>query len=155
MTAICERVDSDVHPLAELASSPEFCPIEAGLLFKLADNECSHGRLPGDRTRPCGCWPQEGPVGPPPAITKEDAMELATPIAPSADSEAPFGRFKNGKPRKASPSRPTSRPTQPVVTNEDARELSRKASIRRDLEGIRGEIQEELDAVTKAIEALS
>lgn len=23
----------------------------------LADNECKHGRLPGDRTDPCGCWP--------------------------------------------------------------------------------------------------
>lgn len=25
----------------------------------LADNECRHGRLPGDRTPSCGCWPQE------------------------------------------------------------------------------------------------
>lgn len=32
------------------------CPIEAGLLLRLADNECEHGRLPGDRTEPCGCW---------------------------------------------------------------------------------------------------
>ena len=32
------------------------CPIEAGLLLKLADNECPHGRLPGDRSEPCGCW---------------------------------------------------------------------------------------------------
>jgi hypothetical protein len=36
------------------------CPIEAGLLGRLADNECHHGRLPFDRTPPCGCWPQEG-----------------------------------------------------------------------------------------------
>ena len=35
------------------------CPIEAGLLGRLADNECAHGRLPGDRTAKCGCWPQE------------------------------------------------------------------------------------------------
>ena len=32
------------------------CPIEAGLMLKLADNECEHGRLPGDRTEPCGCF---------------------------------------------------------------------------------------------------
>lgn len=25
----------------------------------LADFECSHGRLPHDRTPVCGCWPQE------------------------------------------------------------------------------------------------
>ena len=36
------------------------CPVEAGLLGALADNECRHGRLPFDRTAACGCWPQEG-----------------------------------------------------------------------------------------------
>lgn len=36
------------------------CPIEAGVIGKLADNECRHGRLPGDSTEPCGCWPGEG-----------------------------------------------------------------------------------------------
>src|SRR5579864_4644313 len=36
------------------------CPIEAGMLGKLADHECGHGRLPGDQTAACGCWPQEG-----------------------------------------------------------------------------------------------
>lgn len=35
------------------------CPIEAGVLGRLADHECPHGRLPGDRTPKCGCWPQE------------------------------------------------------------------------------------------------
>ena len=35
------------------------CPIEAGLLGNLADHECRHGRLPGDGTPPCGCWPEE------------------------------------------------------------------------------------------------
>ena len=35
------------------------CPIEAGLLGRLADHECAHGRLPGDPTPKCGCWPQE------------------------------------------------------------------------------------------------
>lgn len=28
----------------------------------LADNECEHGRLSGDRTPPCGCWGPETPV---------------------------------------------------------------------------------------------
>jgi hypothetical protein len=36
------------------------CPIEAGVLGRLADHECRHGRLPFDRTRVCGCWPEEG-----------------------------------------------------------------------------------------------
>jgi hypothetical protein len=36
------------------------CPIEAGVLGRLADHECRHGRLRGDRTPPCGCWPEEG-----------------------------------------------------------------------------------------------
>ena len=36
------------------------CPIEAGVLGRLADHECGHGRLPFDRTPACGCWPQEG-----------------------------------------------------------------------------------------------
>jgi len=35
------------------------CPIEAGVLGRLADHECAHGCLPGDRTPKCGCWPQE------------------------------------------------------------------------------------------------
>jgi hypothetical protein len=35
------------------------CPIEAGVAGRLADHECRCGRLPFDRTPPCGCWPQE------------------------------------------------------------------------------------------------
>jgi hypothetical protein len=35
------------------------CPIEAGVAGRLADHECHCGRLPFDRTPPCGCWPQE------------------------------------------------------------------------------------------------
>ena len=38
------------------------CPIEAGILGRLADHECRHGRLPYDRPPPCGCWPEEGAV---------------------------------------------------------------------------------------------
>jgi hypothetical protein len=36
------------------------CPIEAGVLGRLADHECRHGRLPLDRTPACGCWAEEG-----------------------------------------------------------------------------------------------
>lgn len=35
------------------------CPIECGTFGRLADNECRHGRLDGDRSTPCGCWPSE------------------------------------------------------------------------------------------------
>jgi hypothetical protein len=38
------------------------CPIEVGVLGRLADHECRHGRLPLDRTPACGCWPQDGAV---------------------------------------------------------------------------------------------
>jgi hypothetical protein len=47
---------------AAMAECGGRCPIEAGVLGRLADHECRHGRLPGDRTAPCGCWPQEGAV---------------------------------------------------------------------------------------------
>lgn len=36
-----------------------WCPIEAGVLGRLADHECKHGRLRFDRTPACGCWPGE------------------------------------------------------------------------------------------------
>jgi hypothetical protein len=49
------------------------CPIEAGLLGRLADHECPHGRLAFDRTPSCGCWPQEG------------AAVLALPVRPTED----------------------------------------------------------------------
>ncbi len=45
---------------AAMAGCGGRCPIEAGVLGRLADHECRHGRLPFDRTAACGCWPQEG-----------------------------------------------------------------------------------------------
>ena len=50
------------------------CPIEAGVLGRLADHECPHGRLPGDRTPNCGCWPQE----PASVIPLRDATPITT-----------------------------------------------------------------------------
>ena len=47
---------------AAMAECGGRCPIEAGVLGRLADHECRHSRLPGDRTAPCGCWPEEGAV---------------------------------------------------------------------------------------------
>ena len=58
------------------------CPIEAGLLGRLADHECAHGRLPGDRTPKCGCWAQE-----------------AAPVIALRDS-APIGNAAAGAPRR-------------------------------------------------------
>jgi hypothetical protein len=45
---------------AALACCGGRCPVEAGVLGRLADHECRHGRLAFDRTPPCGCWPAEG-----------------------------------------------------------------------------------------------
>jgi hypothetical protein len=45
---------------ATMAQCGGRCPIEAGVLGRLADHECRHGRLPFDRTAARGCWPQEG-----------------------------------------------------------------------------------------------
>jgi hypothetical protein len=47
---------------AAMAKCGGRCPIEAGLLGRLADRECRHGRLPFDRTASCGCWPDEGAI---------------------------------------------------------------------------------------------
>ncbi|MTD47173.1 hypothetical protein GKE82_23510 [Conexibacter sp. W3-3-2] len=51
------------------------CPIESGHLLKLADNECRHGRLPYDRSAPCGCFPEEGAT----------IHALPAPAQPAAD----------------------------------------------------------------------
>ena len=45
---------------AAMAACGGRCPIEAGVLGRLADHECRHGRLPFDRTSACGCWTGEG-----------------------------------------------------------------------------------------------
>ena len=53
------------------------CPIEAGLILRLVDNECPHERLPFDASPPCGCFPQEGGV----------VVELPTRTIIAADAE--------------------------------------------------------------------
>jgi hypothetical protein len=52
------------------------CPVEAGLIGRLADHECRHGRLPFDRTAACGCWAEEGAT----------VLELRRPHPRSASS---------------------------------------------------------------------
>lgn len=127
--------------LSEMIAFPSYCPIEAGIVGNLADNECAHGRLPTDTTPPCGCWPQEAPQ-PAPAICQAEADYLATPVVRKEqemdremDPEAPHGRKRDGTPR-AKPGRKTARARQarPAVS---APEADRLAGVR---EGIRKEI---------------
>jgi hypothetical protein len=40
----------------ELHAQIRQCPIEAGFMFALADNECPHGNLPSDKRIECTCW---------------------------------------------------------------------------------------------------
>lgn len=63
------------------------CPIETGFIGKLADNECAHHRLPGDRTSPCGCWPNY------------ETQEIAV-TETDAPTDAPYGLKDDGTPRK-------------------------------------------------------
>lgn len=102
------------------------CPIEAGFIGRLVDNECRHERLPFDPDPPCGCFPEEEqkpfrsapalqsyPISDKgrtlaataPAITTEEAhallpTEVATGPTAVADPEAPYGRKADGTPRK-------------------------------------------------------
>jgi hypothetical protein len=57
------RLDKECEQL-ELAMDVTYCQarwaydaIDGG--WPLADLECRHARLPGDKTTPCGCWPGE------------------------------------------------------------------------------------------------
>ena len=54
------QVSFSARYAAAVADCGGRCPIEAGVLGRLADHECRHGRLPYDCTPACGCWPQEG-----------------------------------------------------------------------------------------------
>jgi hypothetical protein len=145
------------------------CPIESGHLLKLADNECEHGRLAGDSTPPCGCWPSEPPIPVPttisrpnqaPALTIEEAQALTdqTPAQPEAP-EAPYGYKADGTPRKR-PAPPPDRIARaraaraakqngesaaPIVTQADAEGL---------LERIAQETEDELAAADERVRDL-
>jgi hypothetical protein len=67
------------------------CPIEAGLIGTIADNECEHERLPSDTSPPCGCWPSEVVKDPPLVIEEMPAADVemaeakvATPVPAKA-----------------------------------------------------------------------
>ena len=109
---------------ARLVARDGSCPIESGVIGRLADNECIHERLPFDRTPACGCFPQEGKavvpthyIGPAyvsdfprgaPAITSEEVDQLLDATVSTsngngndASPEAPFGYKADGvTPRK-------------------------------------------------------
>jgi hypothetical protein len=58
------------------------CPIEAGLIGRLADHECRHGRFAFDRTAPCGCWPGEGAAARPlPKLSGRSKRPQSQPVA--------------------------------------------------------------------------
>lgn len=46
--------------------------------FAMADYECDHGRLAGDKTPPCGCWPTE-PYTPWPATRGDELDRILNP----------------------------------------------------------------------------
>lgn len=67
LAAAAAALLTDVAMDAALASSfADFDALAAGV--RLADFECSHGRLPGDTSTPCGCYPSE---------TREAALAMA------------------------------------------------------------------------------
>lgn len=61
---IIEARDRGRHYITSLTVLPGGRVASDPLLRGLrpADSECEHGRLPGDRTPPCGCW-EEAPAG--------------------------------------------------------------------------------------------
>lgn len=69
-------------------------PLEA----RDADAECRHGRLPGDRTQPCGCF-TEPTTRRDDMLTNELSSNGAAAPAAAVDDEAPYGRRADGSPR--------------------------------------------------------
>ena len=51
-----EPTYDEIYDYASEYLLPEMCPIEAGIFGRLVDNECRHGRLPGDKDSACRCW---------------------------------------------------------------------------------------------------
>lgn len=100
-----------------LAATGGGCPIEAGLIGRLADNECRHGRLPGDLGLDCGCWsrPEAKPPTPEP-------LKPRKPPRPRRPGKPPRPR----RPRKPRLSPPRAPQVAPVVVARPFREPPRR-----------------------------
>lgn len=87
-----------------------------GWSFADADLECAHGRLAGDPTKPCGCWPTEAPdfkreptrvvhVATPDLmniLTRKEPLMLNTgPERLALPAGPPYGYKLDGTPRKS------------------------------------------------------
>lgn len=66
------------------------------LWARCPEDECKHGRLPHDRTAPCGCWPIEN-------LTDEKAA--VQPESGSAEKSAAAGREQSSPPPPHRPER--------------------------------------------------
>jgi hypothetical protein len=107
------------------------CPIEAGLIGSLVDNECRHGRLPRDTTPPCGCWPSE--------VVKDPPLVLAeSPLLLTAGAEPPL-LLEPG------PSRRSRSPRAKVATQVSTLEASQLVEIPPFIEAVIEQIDAELD----------
>jgi hypothetical protein len=95
--AASRRSGTLAEAYAALAPLAGGCPIEAGLIGSLADNECKHDRLSSDRTPPCGCWPSEV-VKDPPLV-----HGLATEGTPDAGAEMAEAKVETPVPTDVPP----------------------------------------------------
>lgn len=55
--ASCSTVDSSEMLDPDVDRGSDLRQAEAGV--RMADFECPHGRLPGDRSEPCGCFDED------------------------------------------------------------------------------------------------
>jgi hypothetical protein len=90
-SAASPRSETLPEAYARLSKLCGGCPIEAGLIGAIADNECEHERLPSDTSPPCGCWPSEVVKDPPLVIEEMPAADVemaeakvATPVPAKA-----------------------------------------------------------------------
>jgi hypothetical protein len=90
-SAASPRSETLPEAYARLSKLCGGCPIEAGLIGTIADNECEHERLPSDTSPPCGCWPSEVVKDPPLVIEEMPAADVemaeakvATPVPAKA-----------------------------------------------------------------------
>jgi hypothetical protein len=108
----------DVGPASALWSGG----VDAAAWRDAAD-ECRHGRLPGDNTPPCGCWPQE----PEPEPEQEEPTMQETP-------QAPKRRTRKRKPgRKPMLTEKEAGTLLPKVVREIDAEIARLESARQEI----------------------